>query len=577
MIDPGTLLQDRYRVGAQIGKGGMGEVYLATDLRFQSTVAIKRTFYDDTEMRKAFEREARLLNRLRHPALPRVSDHFSEGGGQFLVMEFIDGYDLSELLRQRKIPFPLAEVLDWADELLDALDYLHTQQPPVVHRDIKPHNIKLTSAGKVMLLDFGLAKAMLGQTTDGTAQSIFGYSLNFAPLEQIQGTGTDLRSDLYSLAATLYYLLTAMHPPDALTRVAAIVKHQPDPLRPAHLVQPQVPAAVSRILHRAMSQNSDLRHASAAELRAELRQATPEAVALPREASALPSAVQFLTQSIQTPQLVGPTAAPVQSEPAASTVRERPQSEIHARPLQHSSPQSFEAINRTDSRRHPHLSDSHTMVAAQASSRRSISSNRTLVLVVCLLVVCAGTIAYLLSNASDKPAHAPAINAEAQASEPLQQQAATTEQRPADATPLTADSSQDAPASNGSQQSTTSRPLGVTQSSGAQTTIEEANAQSRAEMGTKGAGSTSDNAKESEAGVSSTGRQGLVIQNPVPATSQADESRRAEAARREPQPEPRPEYAGGPPPGGPYPPPPDRRPPPPDGRRPPPDFRPPHP
>src|SRR5919202_6212252 len=120
MIDSGTLLQDRYRVGAQIGKGGMGEVYLATDLRFQSTVAIRRTFYDDLEMRKAFEREARLLNRLRHPALPKVSDHFSEGGGQFLVMEFIDGLDLSELLRQRKIPFPLAEVLDWADELLDA-------------------------------------------------------------------------------------------------------------------------------------------------------------------------------------------------------------------------------------------------------------------------------------------------------------------------------------------------------------------------------------------------------------------------------------------------------------------------
>src|SRR4051794_22636629 len=159
MIEPGTLLQNRYRVTRQIGRGGMGAVYVATDERFNSTVAIKQTFFfDDPALRKAFEREAVLLNHLRHPALPRVSDHFVEEEGQFLVMEYIEGHDLGELLKARGGWFPLTEVLTWADELLDALEYLHTQEPPVIHRDIKPQNIKRTERGRMVLLDFGLAK-----------------------------------------------------------------------------------------------------------------------------------------------------------------------------------------------------------------------------------------------------------------------------------------------------------------------------------------------------------------------------------------------------------------------------------
>jgi eukaryotic-like serine/threonine-protein kinase len=277
MIQPGTLLQNRYRVAEQIGKGGMGEVYAATDERFQSKVAIKRTFFDDAEMTRAFRREARLLNHLRHPALPKVMDHFEEDGGQFLVMEFMEGSDLAELMKRRKVPFPLTDVLRWADQLLDALEYLHAQEPPVVHRDIKPPNIKLTPGGKVVLLDFGLAKGAPSQTASGPASSVHGFSHNFAPLEQMEGSGTGPRSDLYSLAATLYFLLTGLRPPDAVTRAVAAIKEQPDPLRHAHLVQPQVPAAVGQILHRAMSQNSELRHASASELREALRLAANNA------------------------------------------------------------------------------------------------------------------------------------------------------------------------------------------------------------------------------------------------------------------------------------------------------------
>jgi len=273
MIEPRTLLQNRYRVVKQIGQGGMGAVYVAVDERFSSTVAVKQTFFDDPALRKAFEREAHLLNHLRHTALPRVSDHFTEAEGQFLVMELIEGSDISELHQQRGGAFPLADVLRWADELLDALDYLHTHEPPIVHRDIKPQNLKLTPRGQIVLLDFGLAKGTSTQTRADVTASIFGYSRNYAPLEQIQGTGTDARSDLYSLGATLYHMLTGAPPVDALTRASAIVNGQPDPLRPAHVAHAQVPTAIGEILKRAMSQNAAHRHSTAAEMRVALRQA----------------------------------------------------------------------------------------------------------------------------------------------------------------------------------------------------------------------------------------------------------------------------------------------------------------
>src|SRR5438105_1225495 len=252
MIAPGTVLQNRYRVERQIGEGGMGAVYIATDERFGSTVALKETFFDDPSLRKAFEREARLLNHLRHSALPRVSDHFNEEEGQFLVMEYIPGEDLSAMLKGRAAPFPTAQVLAWADQLLDALEYLHTQQPPVIHRDIKPQNIKLLPRDQVVLLDFGLAKGAPLQTRVTATGSLFGYSFNYAPIEQMQGAGTDPRSDLYSLGATLYHLLTATTPPDALTRATAVLNGEPDPLKAACDVNARVPAGVSEVLARAM-------------------------------------------------------------------------------------------------------------------------------------------------------------------------------------------------------------------------------------------------------------------------------------------------------------------------------------
>jgi len=271
MLAPETVLQGRYRIIRQLGQGGMGAVYEALDERLDTVVALKETLFTDERLRKQFEREARLLARMHHPALPRVSDHFSEAEGQFLVMQFIAGEDLDQMMKDKQGPFPPDQVLTWGDQLLDALDYLHTQDPQIIHRDIKPQNLKITSRGQIILLDFGLAKGQSGGVSlVTTSASIFGYTPNYAPLEQIQGLGTDARSDIYALSATLYHLMTGVKPPDALTRAAALVNGQPDPLAPANAISGNIGSEVAGVLARGMSQNREQRFATAEGMRAAL-------------------------------------------------------------------------------------------------------------------------------------------------------------------------------------------------------------------------------------------------------------------------------------------------------------------
>ncbi len=304
MLTPGTLLQNRYLIVRPIGQGGMGTVYQATDQRLGSAVALKqisvRAEHLDRRtldlVRRQFEREARLLSNLDHPALPRVSDHFTEGDGQFLVMQFIPGDDLYAmlLLRQGR-GFPLVNVLDWADQLLDALDYLHTQEPPVLHRDIKPQNLKLSKRGQIMLLDFGLAKGAVGQLSTLTGTSLFAYSLPYSPLEQIlrvdpqwEATlqvssaekveqilrgGVDARADLYSLGATLHHLVTGRVPVDAPRRALAVWAGQADPLPTVNRMNPEVPGGMAAVLEQAVALDPHERPASAAELRRMLNEA----------------------------------------------------------------------------------------------------------------------------------------------------------------------------------------------------------------------------------------------------------------------------------------------------------------
>ena len=268
MLAPETVLQSRYRIVRLLGQGGMGAVYEAIDERLETTVALKESLFADERLRKQFEREAKLLAGMHHPALPRVSDHFGEGDGQFLVMQFIPGYDLSQMMARKQGPFPPDQVLTWGDQLLDALDYLHTQDPQIIHRDIKPQNLKLTGRGQIILLDFGLAKGQAGGVSVvTTSASIYGYTPNYAPLEQIQGMGTDARSDIYALSATLYHLMTAVKPPDALTRAASLVNGQPDPLTPANEILAGIGPEVASVLARGMRQSRDQRYPTAAAMR----------------------------------------------------------------------------------------------------------------------------------------------------------------------------------------------------------------------------------------------------------------------------------------------------------------------
>lgn len=263
MIETETVLQDRYKIEKEIGSGGMGAVYLATDRRFGSYVALKKTFYNnDEEFGAAFEREAKLLNTLHHPVLPHVSDYFTENDEHFLVMQYIEGEDLFHILKQQN-RFAVETVLDWINDLLDGLDYLHSQNPPIIHRDIKPQNLKITPRGNIILLDFGLAKL---KSEDTTTPSVFGYSRKYSPLEQIQGIGTDARSDIFSLAATAYHLMTGEPPVDALNRAAAIVSGKSDPLKKANDINEEISSDTAIFLDKALSLNADDRYESVNEM-----------------------------------------------------------------------------------------------------------------------------------------------------------------------------------------------------------------------------------------------------------------------------------------------------------------------
>jgi len=270
------MIQNRYLIVQLIGKGGMGEVYLAVDQRLGSAVALKRTFFSENEtLGSAFEREARILARLRHPVLPKVIDHFAENNDQFLVMEHISGDDLAKRLEVSNKPFPISWVMFWADQMLDALNYLHSHEPPIVHRDIKPQNLKLTDDNHIVLLDFGLSKDFDSATTGGSlnSASVAGYSPHFASMEQIRGTGTDARSDIFSLSATLYQLLTNTVPIDVLARADALISGAKDPIVSPTEINPEVSVAISDVILKGVAVRQDERYSSAVEMQRILRRA----------------------------------------------------------------------------------------------------------------------------------------------------------------------------------------------------------------------------------------------------------------------------------------------------------------
>ena len=215
-----SVLSGRYVILRCVGKGGMGAVYQAADIRIPGkTWAIKEMSdaaitnpLEKQEAIAAFRQEALMLARLDHSNLPKVTDHFAEGGKQYLVMDFIEGETLAGRLEQEDGgPLPVDEVLDWARQLCDVLEYLHSQSPPIVFRDLKPANVMVTPEGTVKLIDFGIARLFKPGKAADTA--FFGTA-GYAPKEQYGEGQTDARSDICALGATLHYLLTGIDPVD---------------------------------------------------------------------------------------------------------------------------------------------------------------------------------------------------------------------------------------------------------------------------------------------------------------------------------------------------------------------------
>ncbi len=241
----GTLLNNRYRIVRILGQGGMGAVYRASDEHLNIQVAVKENLFLTEEYGRQFKSEATILAGLRHPHLPHVSDYFAlENQGQYLVMDYIEGEDLRERM-ERLGALPEREAILIGISICDALTYLHNRRPSVIHRDIKPGNIKVTADGQAVLVDFGLAKVMQGSqvTSTGARAMTPGYS----PPEQYGTARTDFRSDIYSLGATLYAALTGVIPEDGLARMTGKAK-----LTPIRELAPKVNRKLADTIERAL-------------------------------------------------------------------------------------------------------------------------------------------------------------------------------------------------------------------------------------------------------------------------------------------------------------------------------------
>ncbi len=272
-LHPGDILRERYEIVGLIGTGGMGAVYLADDTRLTGRqCAIKETQLSPalseavvTAARKQFYQEASTLARLDHPGLPKVNDFFSVEERDYLVMDYVPGQDLLEIVTKTHREGCFLDqitVLEWMNQLCNTLAYLHSRQPPVIHRDIKPANIKITPEQHLKLVDFGLVKP-LDPDDPNTLTGLQGAgSLPYAPLEQyVNHLGhTDARSDIYALGATLYHLLTGVQPAGAQERFLT-----PESLASIRVINPDVSPGVAEAVAAAMALHPKDRPASIAE------------------------------------------------------------------------------------------------------------------------------------------------------------------------------------------------------------------------------------------------------------------------------------------------------------------------
>jgi serine/threonine protein kinase len=369
-LPAGTILHGRYRVERALGSGGFGHVYLAIDLQTNQPYAVKEYLVTGASGKAQLEHEARVLSQLHHPSLPAFQDAFDERGRYYIVLSYIEGNDLTDCIRaarQKNEPISIERILRWILSICEAVTFLHSQHPPVIHRDIKPDNIRITPAGVAILVDLGNAKA----AADG-ARTLFFIrhqgTPGYAPLEQYPGgSGTDTRSDVYALGGTLYFALTAHEPPSVSSRNSSISQGTPDlpalkdvveqnppestlnaqgekqfrlgisrPAKPAprhsrHVAQlgtlpPDLLNSLNFIIHHAMEMKPQNRYQSVADMSNDLRKALLTLTSIPQAPISKqgrpidPHSTQpdlpFLFESLQQGQASNPSQAAQHTTPA---------------------------------------------------------------------------------------------------------------------------------------------------------------------------------------------------------------------------------------------------------------------
>jgi serine/threonine protein kinase len=257
-LTSGTVLQNRYAIERLLGGGGMGMVYLAHDRRLANRPCAVKEMVDHfidqqqrIEANEYFAREADTLAQLKHPAVPAITDRFDDQNRHYLVMEYVEGRNLEEEIAVRGGPLPEGLVIDIARQLCDVLAYLHGSVPPIIYRDMKPSNVMLTPKGRVVLIDFGIAR-LFKTARKGTMIG----TLGFAPPEQYQGA-VDPRSDIYSLGATLHYVVTGRDPE----------KFPPFSFPPVRDLRPEISTNLAGAIDHALSYQADARPSSIQEFR----------------------------------------------------------------------------------------------------------------------------------------------------------------------------------------------------------------------------------------------------------------------------------------------------------------------
>jgi serine/threonine protein kinase len=256
--EPLFVLQNRYEVIDHLGQGGMGTVYVARDRRLGRRQCVVKKLRDDffreEDKERAmafFEREVLVLSNLQHANIVHIHDSFKEDGDCYLVMEYVEGENLHQMLNRRGEPFPEEQVLQWSSQIAEVLDYLHTNDPQIIYRDLKPSNIMIDTKDRVKLVDFGIARPYV-EDTDNTHVVSAGYS----PPEQYWGAA-DARSDIYALGCTMHFLLTGEEP-------LALTTSSPRSL------EPELTEHTDMIVQRATAQDLLLRYQSAVEMREDL-------------------------------------------------------------------------------------------------------------------------------------------------------------------------------------------------------------------------------------------------------------------------------------------------------------------